>query len=316
MRSARLVSYALSTADSLRPGVAIDDHVVDLHAVSDTEASPLTLRALLVVGPDAVAAAVANAERLVAGAPDAKGVHALDAVVIGPPVPNPDKIICVGLNYADHAAEATMDVPDVPVLFAKYPNALLGPTRPIVLPPESREVDYEGELAVVIGQRCKRVDAADALDCVAGYAVFNDVSARDIQLRTSQWTAGKTLDTFAPMSPLVPAAAVRDPQSLRLTTRLNGRVMQDASTADMVFSVAEIIAFASQLMTLVPGDVIATGTPSGVGFKREPPVYLAAGDTVAVTIKGVGRLRNPVVATSQAGRPAPRPPTATVTPDA
>ena len=161
----------------------------------------------------------------------------------------------------------------------------------------SQTVDYEGELAVVIGRRCRRVTAATALDYVAGYALFNDITARDLQGQTSQWTAGKALDTFGPFGPgLVPSSGVPDPQKLTLLTRLNGVVMQEASTGEMIFPVAETISFISELMTLNPGDVIATGTPPGVGAARKPPVFLSDGDLVEVEIPGIGRLANPIIA--------------------
>ncbi len=222
---------------------------------------------------------------------------ALDHVTLGPPIPDPEKIICVGLNYVDHAAEAGADVPVVPTIFAKFRNSLVGPTDPIVLPLVSTLIDYEGELAVVMGARCKNVSQHEALDYVAGYTVCNDVSARDLQLRTSQWTAGKALDTFAPMGPgIVLAAEIPDPQTLLLTTRVNGMVVQQSSTANMIFSVAVIVAFLSSLMTLEPGDIIATGTPAGVGGKRQPPLFLHDGDLVEVEIEHIGTIRNRVQA--------------------
>jgi 2-keto-4-pentenoate hydratase/2-oxohepta-3-ene-1,7-dioic acid hydratase in catechol pathway len=188
------------------------------------------------------------------------------------------------------------------IFFSKFRNALVGPFDPIVLPTISQQVDYEGELAVVIGTPGKHIAVDDALAHVAGYAVMNDVSARDLQLQTSQWIAGKTLDTFAPLGPgIVPSSLIPDPQDLRLETRVNGTVVQSDSTASMVFSVAETIAFLSSIMTLRPGDIIATGTPAGVGFKREPPLYLQAGDVVEVEIEGVGTIQNPVVRDSQHG---------------
>jgi 2-keto-4-pentenoate hydratase/2-oxohepta-3-ene-1,7-dioic acid hydratase in catechol pathway len=190
-----------------------------------------------------------------------------------------------------------MGTAGVPTFFAKFRNALSGPYSAIVLPPMSTEVDYEGELAVVIGRKCKDVSERDAMTCVAGYTIMNDVSARDIQFQTSQWTAGKTLDTFAPMGPwIVPAPAVPDPQDLEIITRVNGVTLQHGNTRDMIFPVARAIAFLSSLMTLEPGDLIATGTPSGVGFKRHPPVFLGDGDVVEVEIERIGAIRNTVVA--------------------
>jgi 2-keto-4-pentenoate hydratase/2-oxohepta-3-ene-1,7-dioic acid hydratase in catechol pathway len=205
------------------------------------------------------------------------------------------KIVCVGMNYRDHAAEAGLDVPERPVLFAKWPNALIGPGDPIVVPAFTSEVDYEAELGVVIGRRVRDVDAGEALDAVAGYVCVNDVSARDVQFSDGQWTRAKSFDTFCPVGPrLVPAEEVPDPQALRIRCLVNGEVMQDSSTAQMVFGVAEIVAHASRGMTLEPGDLIATGTPAGVGFTRRPPIFLRPGDEVTVEIEGVGTLTNPV----------------------
>lgn len=220
----------------------------------------------------------------------------LDMLELGPPVPDPDKILCLGVNYREHAAEAQQELPAVPMFFAKFRNSLSGPTSPILLPRVSRQIDYEGELAVIIGTRCKEVSEQEALQYVAGYSIMNDVSARDVQLQTSQWTAGKALDTFAPMGPgIVPASDIPDPQTLMLTTRVNGQVVQHDSTANMIFTVATAIAFLSSLMTLEPGDIIATGTPSGVGFKRTPPLFLQEGDVVEVEIERIGRIRNLVI---------------------
>jgi 2-keto-4-pentenoate hydratase/2-oxohepta-3-ene-1,7-dioic acid hydratase in catechol pathway len=205
------------------------------------------------------------------------------------------KIVCVGMNYRDHAEEAGLEVPERPVLFAKWPNALIGPGDPIVVPGFTSQVDYEAELGVVIGRRARDLDAADALDAVAGYVCVNDVSARELQFQDGQWTRGKSLDTFCPVGPrLVPAAEVADPQALGIRCRVNGELLQDSNTAHMVFSVAELVAFASRGITLEPGDLIATGTPAGVGFTRNPPVFLRPGDDVTVEIDGVGVLRNPV----------------------
>ena len=225
-------------------------------------------------------------------------------VELGPPLARPDKILCLGLNYTDHASEAGFEAPTVPIIFSKFRNCLVGPRGSIVMPRASHEIDFEGELAVVIGRAAKYVDEADALSYVAAYSVFNDVTARDLQLRTSQWISGKALDTFAPMGPgLVPAGLVPDPQDLMIRTTVNGKVMQHDSTKHMIFGVAHTIAYLSTLMTLVPGDVIATGTPAGVGFKQEPPRFLSAGDVVEVTIPGIGTIRNPVVTETEA-RPA------------
>ena len=210
------------------------------------------------------------------------------------PVPRPGKIVCVGLNYRDHAEESGMELPERPLVFAKWPSSLIGPGEPIVLPAQAKEVDYEAELGVLIGTRASGVAAADALDHVAGYLCANEVSARDIQFADGQWTRGKSFDPIGPVGPVVPAAEVPDPQALGIRCLVNGEVMQDSTTAQMVFTVAEVIAFVSDGITLEPGDLILTGTPAGVGLGRKPPVYLADGDEVTVEIDGIGSLTNPV----------------------
>ena len=220
---------------------------------------------------------------------------ALDGLRLGPPIPDPDKILCMGLNYRDHAAEAGLDLPTVPLFFAKFRNSLIGPGDEIVLPRVSSKIDYEAELAVVIGTRCRDLAAEDALDYVAGAMALNDVSARDLQGQASQWTMGKAIDTFAPCGPaLVLRDEISDLQALGIRTRVNGETLQDANTSLMVFGVAEAIAFLTQVMTLEPGDIIATGTPAGVGMARKPRVWLRDGDTVEVQIDEIGTLRNPV----------------------
>ncbi len=207
----------------------------------------------------------------------------------------PSKIVCVGLNYRDHAVEQGVEEPKAPLLFAKWPNALIGPGEPIVLPAESEQVDYEAELGVVIGRRTSKVAEADALDAVEGYVCVNDVSARDLQFADGQWTRGKSPDTFCPVGPrLVPREEIDDPQALAVRCVLNGQTMQDSSTAEMIFSVAEIIAYVSRVITLEPGDLIATGTPAGVGVFRDPKVRLADGDEISVEVEGLGTLTNPV----------------------
>jgi 2-keto-4-pentenoate hydratase/2-oxohepta-3-ene-1,7-dioic acid hydratase in catechol pathway len=214
------------------------------------------------------------------------------------PIARPSKIIAVGLNYVDHADESKMEVPDRPLLFAKWPNSLIGDGDAIRLPPESDQVDFEAELGVVIGEQTRGpVPAERALDVVAGYLCLNDVSARDVQFADGQWTRGKSFDTFCPVGPaLVPASRIPDPQALRIRSLVNDEVMQDATTADMIFSVAEVIAYVSSSIALEPGDVIASGTPPGVGFARTPPVFLRPGDVVTIEIEGIGTLTNPVVA--------------------
>jgi 2,4-didehydro-3-deoxy-L-rhamnonate hydrolase len=209
----------------------------------------------------------------------------------------PGNIICVGLNYKAHAAESNLPLPKRPLLFGKWTNAMTGPGDPIVIPPDTSEVDYEAELAVVIGQKCREVSAEQALDYVAGYTCANDVSARDFQREDSQWIRAKTQDTFGPIGPyLVTADEIPDPQVLGIRTILNGQTMQNSTTADMIFTVREIIAYISRGVTLHPGDLISTGTPQGVGFARKPPVFLKPGDDVTIEIDGIGHLSNPVAA--------------------
>ena len=216
-------------------------------------------------------------------------------VRLGPPIIDPEKILCMGLNYRDHAAENNLPLPEVPLFFAKFRNSLIGPADQIVLPAASEQIDYEAELAVVIGRRCRDVPVAEALGCVAGAMALNDVSARDLQMQASQWTVGKAIDTFAPCGPaLVLMDEVDDIQSLGVRARVNGETLQDGNTSLMAFGVAEAIAFLTRVMTLEPGDIIATGTPAGVGMARKPPVWLRDGDVVEVEIDGIGTLRNPV----------------------
>lgn len=216
---------------------------------------------------------------------------------LGPPVVRSSKIICLGLNYWDHSREGGFEPPARPLLFSKAPSAVTGPQDPIVLPESSGQVDWEVELAVVVGRRCKRVDAGRALGFVAGYTVLNDVSAREAQFSDGQWFRGKSFDTFAPLGPVVVTAdELGDPQALSLTSVVDGVTMQSGTTADMIFKVAEIIAFVSRDITLLPGDLIATGTPAGVGIFRDPPITLAAGNVVECRIEGIGALRNLVVA--------------------
>jgi 2-keto-4-pentenoate hydratase/2-oxohepta-3-ene-1,7-dioic acid hydratase in catechol pathway len=224
---------------------------------------------------------------LVAGAPR-----------IGPPVGRVGKYMCIGLNYSDHAAEAGMDLPKEPILFMKATSAICGPHDPVSLPRGSEKSDWEVELAVVIGKPAKYVSEAEALDHVAGYCVANDVSERAFQTeRGGQWTKGKSPDTFGPLGPwLVTPDEVGDPQNLDLWLDVNGTRRQTGNTRAMVFSVAEVISYLSQMMTLEPGDVIATGTPPGVGMGQTPPVYLRDGDVMTLGVAGLGEQRSPVVA--------------------
>ena len=219
----------------------------------------------------------------------------LNEVTLLPPVLNPQKVIALGRNYAAHAAEGGAELPKYPMLFHKTAGSLLGAEGEIIIPPVTNKVDYEAELAVIIGKPCKNVSEETALAYVAGYCCANDVSARDWQRRTSQFSAGKMLDTFGPLGPaLVTKDDVPDPQNLTIRSVLNGQTMQESNTSYMMFSVAFTISYISQIATLYPGDVILTGTPEGVGFARTPPVYLKSGDEITIEIERVGTLTNTV----------------------
>jgi 2-keto-4-pentenoate hydratase/2-oxohepta-3-ene-1,7-dioic acid hydratase in catechol pathway len=231
----------------------------------------------------------------------AKGVSAkrfINGTLVAP-IPRPGKVLCIGLNYRDHAQETGATIPTEPIVFSKFSTAVIGPGRPIVLPRVAHKVDYEAEFVVVIGRGGKNIPAADAASYVAGYMNGNDVSARDWQLEKpgKQWLLGKTPDTFAPTGPsMVTADEVADTRNLPIRLRLNGQVMQDSSTAELIFGVEQLIEHISKLVTLEPGDLIFTGTPPGVGMARKPPVFLKPGDQIEVEIGGLGTLSNPVQA--------------------
>jgi acylpyruvate hydrolase len=221
----------------------------------------------------------------------------LAEVDLAPLVPAPEKIICIGLNYRSHAEETGLGVPDYPTLFAKYTRTLIGPGDDIVLARNSEKVDWEAELTVVIGREARHVDATQAVDAIAGYTVANDISMRDWQGRTRQWLQGKTFESSTPVGPaLVTLDELDRPDLLRLTCDVNGEVFQDATTDDLVFSPAELVAYISEIITLVPGDLILTGTPSGIGGRQDPPRFLQAGDVVRTVVEGVGELVNTCVA--------------------
>jgi acylpyruvate hydrolase len=231
--------------------------------------------------------------------PPAEAVLDRGAVRLRAPIPCPGKIICIGLNYRDHAAESNAELPAYPTVFAKYASCIIGPSETIVIPRVTSQVDYEGELAVVIGRRARDVIEADALSYVAGYAPFNDVSARDYQMRTSQWTIGKTFDTFGPLGPaLVTADEIADPHALDIRVSIGDDVLQSSNTKHLIFTIPQLIAYLSAVMTLEPGDVIATGTPAGVGAARKPQRWLVPGDVVRVEISSLGVLENPVAASA------------------
>jgi acylpyruvate hydrolase len=221
---------------------------------------------------------------------------ALEDVILENPLPKPGKIICVGLNYLDHVKETNAKVPEMPIIFAKWNNSLAGPNDSIMLDGSSSQVDYEAELAFVIGKKAYNVKEADAYDYIAGYVCANDVSARDLQMATSQWVRGKSLDGFCPLGPYIATKdEIPDPHNLKIMCRLNGNTLQDSNTDQLIFKIPYLLEWISTGTTLEPGDVVLTGTPSGVGFTRKPPIFLQAGDVCEIEIEGLGILRNPFI---------------------
>ena len=300
----RLVSFRnvgdgeLSTGIQTTGGIAESWRVAELAGIANGTNTKLdSARAVLALSPSELASLAAAAESNQDTLKNEGALHPSDSVKLGPPVPDPQKIVCLGLNYRDHAEEAGLKAPSVPMFFAKFANSLVGPTDPIIPPRTTEQVDYEAELAVVIGRPGRHIPAEQALEHVAGAMAFNDVSARDLQMANNLWSGGKAIDTFGPCGPaLVTMDEIDDLQSLSVRTRVNGETVQDGNTASMIFGVAETIAFLSQIMTLETGDIIATGTPAGVGNGRTPKLFLRAGDIVEVEIEGLGTLRNPVEA--------------------
>ncbi|CAN5766226.1 fumarylacetoacetate hydrolase family protein [soil metagenome] len=278
--------------DTARLGLVLDEEIVDVSAAVQG-ADLVALLAAGTVGLEAVARMADGAER-----------RPLVDVTLLAPVPQPPKFLAIGLNYADHLAEMGREAPAFPVFFNKQRTCVVGPGDAIHVPRVSDQVDYEGELGVVIGRRARHVPVEHALDVVAGYTVVNDVTVRDWQAKAPTMTIGKSFDTHGPVGPwIVTPDEVPDPQTLRLHTEVNGEVGQDTSTAEMIFDVATQIATLSTSFTLEPGDLVATGTPAGVGVARRPPRFLRPGDTVRIEIEGVGVLENPVI-TEPAGTAA------------
>jgi 2-keto-4-pentenoate hydratase/2-oxohepta-3-ene-1,7-dioic acid hydratase in catechol pathway len=278
----QIVSYR--SERGVRAGILRDGHVVDAWDAIEPGGPHHAVRDLL--------------ERDVVGRLEGE-VHgeglSLSEVAIEPPVPNPEKIVCIGLNYRSHAAEAGIDPPSAPTFFAKFRNALVANRATVTLPPASEKVDYEAEVAFVIGRRCRDVAEDDALDHVAGYTLLNDLSARDLQFATPQWMPGKVFDGSAPCGPaLVTPDEAGSHDAIEIGLELNGSTMQSASTEDLIFSVPALVAHLSRLMTLEPGDIVSTGTPSGVGSVREPRVWLEDGDEVVVTSPTLGRLETTI----------------------
>lgn len=292
----KLVTY--QTTKHSKIGLMLADQIVDLQAtysaMPDTDASmPDSMIDLLAEGDAGLAKVRAVLDHVQA---DGAGRYdSIENVTLLPPVLNPGKVLALGRNYAAHAAEGGSAPPDFPMLFHKTAGSLLGAGGTIIIPPVTSKVDYEAELVVIIGRECKEVSEADALDYVAGYTVGNDVSARDLQRRTTQFTAGKMLDTFGPIGPaLVTSDELSDPSNLQIQARLNGEVMQDSNTKMMIFNVPFTVSYISQIVALQPGDVIFTGTPEGVGFARNPPVWLKEGDEITIEVERVGVLTNTV----------------------
>lgn len=305
----KLAQFTPTGSSEQTVGVLIDDRVVAVSALAMAANSPAKpVPVWLIEAPDTLEviergdrglADIVALTRRASSAPfeiDDRFAVPVDSVSFLPPI-YPSKIIAIGRNYVDHAIEGGSEPPAAPLIFNKLPNSLSAHNVPIVLHKISAQIDYEAELAVVIGRRAKRVCESEALDYIFGYTLINDVSARDLQFGDGQWVRGKSLDGFAPLGPFITTRdEIPDVQVLNIEGRLNGEVMQSSNTSKMIFKVAYLVSYISQGITLEPGDVIATGTPDGVGIFRKPPVLLKAGDVYEVTIEGLGTLRNPVVA--------------------
>ncbi len=283
----KLVSFGPNGQE--KPGLLLDRRIVDLTAVDGS--LPRSVRGIFEAGAiDAVRRIAASADSL-----DSSKTVPLAGTRLGAPVPNPSKIICLGLNYKDHAEEQNRQVPEQPLLFSKAPTVLIGDGEPIPMPDEVKKLDHEVELAFVIGKTARNVSRENALDHVAGYGVFMDISARDVQFREKQWFRGKSFDGFGPFGPcLATPDEVGDPHDLAISLKVNGTIRQSSNTGQMTYKIDFIVHYLSHSMTLVPGDIIATGTPSGVGVFASPPRFLQRGDLVEATIEKLGTLTNPV----------------------
>ncbi len=282
----RFVTFAQSESDShSRPGVVTSaNSVIDL--------TPLGYSSLLEV----IEAGGAGLDKVAAYVRGQTGTP-LVQVRLKAPIPKPRKLICVGLNYRDHAEETGQEIPQVPTIFNKFATAVIAAGEPIILPKVSTSPDYEAEFAFVIGKGGRHVPAESWADHIFGYTIVNDVSARDYQRATSQWLMGKTFDTFAPIGPwIVTKDEIANPHALDIRMVINGEVLQDSNTKNLIFKIPELVAYLSSVFTLEPGDIVSTGTPSGVGAARKPPRWLRAGDDVRVLIPAIGELRNPVIA--------------------
>jgi 2-keto-4-pentenoate hydratase/2-oxohepta-3-ene-1,7-dioic acid hydratase in catechol pathway len=276
----RVVSYR--SERGMRAGLLREDAVIDVWDALGGDGS--SVRELLASDRIAEAAEISGGQRL-----------PLDQIALGPPVPDPEKIVCIGLNYRAHAAEAGIEPPQSPTFFAKFRNALAAPGATVVLPAASTKVDFEAEVAFVVGRRAREVTTSDGLDHVAGYMLLNDLSARDLQFATPQWMPGKVFDGSAPCGPALVTPDEAGPEDrISFSLTLNGKQMQAASTDDLIFSVAALVAHLSALMTLEPGDIISTGTPAGVGSTREPRVWLKPGDELSISSPTLGRLQTTI----------------------
>ena len=282
----RLVTF--ESNGQARPGlITAPGSVLDLSSLGFG-----SLLQLIEAGPEALSKLKSLPSDVAFGAQ-----HSPDSVKLLAPIPKPRKLICVGLNYRDHAAETGAEIPKVPTIFNKFATAVIGPGDNIVLPKVSKAPDYEAEFAFVIGRGGRHIAGENWRDHVLGYTIVNDVTGRDYQRATSQWLMGKTFDTFAPMGPwIVTADEIPDPHDLDISIDVSGEILQDSNTRELIFKVPDLIAHLSSVFTLEPGDIVSTGTPAGVGFVRKPPRYLRPGDVVTVIVQNIGELRNPVVA--------------------
>jgi 2-keto-4-pentenoate hydratase/2-oxohepta-3-ene-1,7-dioic acid hydratase in catechol pathway len=295
-----MILLTFKTGREYRLGIKTPGGIIDVKAAAEAlgvEDAPATPDAFFADALALLPALEALAQKAGAHAAPAPWLLDEDELTFAPCVPAPQKIICVGLNYRQHAAECGLPIPEHPILFSKFNNALAAHAEPVPLPRSAREYDYEAELVAVIGRRARYVSEDEALDYVLGYCNGNDISARELQRRTSQWLIGKTPDKFLPLGPyLVTAGEVSDPQNLPIRAWMNGELRQDSNTGDMVFSTAQIISYASQYMTLEPGDIVCTGTPPGVIMGTEAKRWLRPGDDVTIEVGGLCRLHNPMVA--------------------
>lgn len=279
----KLVTFSESNG-SAKPGLLVNDAVADLSSAGFSSVLEI------------VAGGASALEKVKAAASSAKQVPVASVTLLAP-IPAPNRIFCVGLNYRDHAVESKMEIPKVPTIFLKLPSAVVGPNVPVALPSLSTQPDYEVEFALVIGKQGSKVSRDSWEEYVFGYTILNDVSARDIQLSTSQWTLGKSFDTFCPLGPAITTKdEVADPHALAISLSIDGEVLQSSNTRELIFKAPDLIAYISSITSLQPGDIISTGTPAGVGLGRTPQRWLKAGETMTAQVEGLGTLVNPVVA--------------------